>query len=125
MSKLWIEIDNTRYENVSKITPSVVYDYYYNVQTMDGKKHRDVKGKRTNYDVVFFNNNLTEYEDIRRYLRSKETVMLKIPYGATTYVEGEFYITILGDTPKGKMITGSMYHTGLEVTFERVDYDAH
>lgn len=125
MSKLWITIDDTKYENVSKITPSVVYDYYYDVQTMDGKKHRDVKGKRTNFDVVFFNGGLTEYEDLRRYLRSNTTVTLKVPYGASTFITGEFYVTVLGDTPKGKMITGSMYHTGLEVTFERVDYDAH
>jgi hypothetical protein len=97
---------------------------------MDGKKHRDVKGKRTNYDVVFFNSNMSEYYSLKRYLRQNKTVNLKVPYGYsdsgnTTYIEGEFFVTVHGDIPKGQMINGNTYHTGLEVTFERVDYDAH
>lgn len=125
MSKLWITVDGTKYENVSKITPSVVYDYYYDVQTMDGTKHRKVKGKRTNFDIVFFNNDLTKYEDLRRYLRNNEKVSLGVPYGSSSFLTGTYFVTVLGDTPRGKMVIDKMYHTGLKVTFERVDYDNH
>ncbi len=125
MKNLWLNIDNTKYENVSEIVPSVVYDYYYDVKTMDGKTHRDIKGKRTNFKVVFFNNNLDQYDELKRYLRANKTVTLRVPYGKVSYIEGEFFVTISGDNIVGKTIDGYMYHTGIEVLFERVDYDAH
>ena len=125
MRGLWIEIDDTEYKNVSEIVPSIVYDDYYKVKTMDGKVHRDIKGKRTNYTVVFYNKNYEEYDNLKRYLRGKKTVKLGVPYGRLSYIEGEFLVTIVGDVPVGKTVDGYMYHTGLEVIFERVDYDAH
>lgn len=130
MRRLWIEIvaddgTTTRYENVSSITPKVVYDYYYDVQTMDGKRHRKVKGKRTNYDVVFFNKGHEEYIQLKKYLRSKEVVKLNLPYGEYSYIQGDFLCTVSGDIISGKTVDGKMYSTGLSVSFERIDYDAH
>lgn len=130
MRRLWIEIvandgTTTRYENVSSITPNVVYDYYYDVQTMDGKKHRKVKGKRTNYDVVFFNNDYEKYDELKSILRSKEVITLNFPYGTFSYVQGEFLCTVLGDNIIGKTVDNKMYVTGLSVTFERIGYDVH
>lgn len=125
MRGLWIEIDGTEYPNVSEIVPSIVYDDYYKVKTMDGKVHRDTKGKRTNYTVIFYNENYQKYDNLKRYLRSKKTVKLGVPYGSSSYIEGEFLVTIVGDIPVGKTVDGFMYHTGLKVILERVDYDAH
>lgn len=130
MRRLWIDIVETdgtatRYENISSITPNVVYDYYYDVQTMDGKKHRKVKGKRTNYDIVFFNDGYEKYDQLRAALRAKEIIKLNIPYGSASYIQAEFLCTVLGENIIGKAIDGRMYSTGLSVFLERVDYDTY
>ena len=39
-----IKINGVVYENVGTIKPSVAYEYYYDVVTMDGRRHRDIKG---------------------------------------------------------------------------------
>lgn len=126
-----VEINGVVYTNIASCSPSVVYDYYYDVQTMDGKRHRDIKGKRTNYDIVFYNKNYVEYDLLKSLLLDAEDgiVKLKVPNGANgandeeNYIEGEYLCVVKGDDLKGKLSSGEYYHTGLSVEFEKVGYD--
>lgn len=118
-----IKINGVEYTNIASVSPSPVYDFYYDVQTMDGKRHRYIKGKRTNYDVVFYNKDSVEYDGLKRLLLSYPSVSLEIPNGADTTVFGTYLVTVKGDNLKGKLWSGEYYNTGLSVTFEREDYD--
>ena len=118
-----IKINDIEYTNIASCTPAPIYDFYYDVQTMDGKRHRDIKGKRTNYDVVFYNINYAEYDMLKRLLFSSKSVMLEIPNGAESVISGEYLVIVNGDNLKGKLWSGEYYNTGLSVTFEKVGYD--
>ena len=118
-----VKINGTEYRNIASFSPSVVYDYYYSVKTMDGKGHRDIKGKRTNYSAVFFNGNLAEYDALKQLLLSADTVMLEVPNGAESSISGEYFVTVNNDNLKGLLYNGKYYNTALTVTFEKVDYD--
>lgn len=118
-----VKINGTEYSNIASFSPAVVYDYYYNVVTMDGKGHRDVKGKRTNYSGVFFNGNFEEYDELKKMLLSADTVILEVPNGAESTLIGEYFVTVNNDNLKGLLWNGKYYNTALAVTFERVGYD--
>ncbi|MBO5969487.1 MAG: hypothetical protein J6S14_13420 [Clostridia bacterium] len=118
-----IKIDGVEYRNVSSIKPSVVYDYYYDVKTMDGNRHRDIKGKRTNYEAEFYNGNFTEYDKLKTALRNAGIVTLEVPTGTDSSISGEYLVTVNGDELKGKLGGGQWYNTRLSVTFEKVGYD--
>ena len=120
---IMIKINGIEYDNVSSVTPSPVYDFYYDVKTMDGKRHRDIKGKRTNYDVVFFNKDCIEYDSLKKLLFSSKSVTLEIPNGAESTIIGEYLVYVNGDNLKGRLWNGEYYNTGLSVTFEKVGYD--
>jgi hypothetical protein len=90
---------------------------------MDGKRHRDIKGKRTNYNVVFYNKDCNEYDTLKGLLFSSPSVILEIPNAAHTSAFGEYLVTVNGDNLKGKLWSGEYYNTGLSVTFEKVGYD--
>ena len=120
---IMIKINGIEYDNVSSVTPSPVYDFYYDVKTMDGKRHRDIKGKRTNYDVVFFNKDCIEYDSLKKLLFSSKSVTLEIPNGATSKITGEYLVIVSGDDLKGKLWSGDYYNTALSVKFEKVGYD--
>lgn len=118
-----IKINGVEYTNIASVSPSPVYDFYYDVQTMDGKRHRDIKGKRTNYDVVFYNSNYSEYDTLKQLLFSSQSVILEVPNGAESTISGEYLVIVNGDNLKGKLWSGEYYNTGLSVTFEKVGYD--
>lgn len=120
---IMIKINGIEYDNVSSVTPSPIYDFYYDVKTMDGKRHRDTKGKRTNYDVVFFNKDCIEYDSLKKLLFSSKSVTLEIPNGATSKITGEYLVIVNGDDLKGKLWSGDYYNTALSVKFEKVGYD--
>lgn len=118
-----VKINGVEYTNIASCSPSVVYDYYYDVQTMDGKRHRDIKGKRTNYDIVFYNKNYVEYDALKRLLMTSNSVTLEVPNGAESNISGEYLCVVKGDDLKGKLWSGEYYNTGLSVEFEKVGYD--
>ena len=118
-----IKINGVEYTNVSSVEPIPEYDFYYSVKTMDGKLHRSVKGKRTNYDVVFFNINFEQYDALKRMLFSEQVVDLEIPNGADSVISGKFFPVVNGDSLKGRLWSGKYYNTALSVTFEKVGYD--
>lgn len=118
-----IKINGIEYDNISSCAPSPVYDYYYDVKTMDGKRHRNIKGKRTNYNVVFFNKNYEQYDNLKTLLLSSKSVILEIPNGATSKITGEYLVIVSGDDLKGKLWSGDYYNTALSVKFEKVGYD--
>ena len=120
---IMIKINGIEYDNVSSVTPSPIYDFYYDVKTMDGKRHRDTKGKRTNYDVVFFNKDCIEYDSLKKLLFSSKSVTLEIPNGAESTIIGEYLVYVDGDNLKGRLWNGEYYNTGLSVKFEKVGYD--
>ena len=118
-----IKINGVEYTNIASCEPDVEYDFYYDVQTMDGKRHRDIKGKRTNYDVVFYNKGSAEYDGLKQLLFTSKSVILEVPNGAESTISGEYLVIVNGDNLKGKLWSGEYYNTGLSVTFEKVGYD--
>jgi hypothetical protein len=121
---LSVEIDGVLYDNVSSITPSVEYEYYYEVQTMDGKIHRKIKGSRTNYSIVFFNVDYKQYSRLKRMLYLAETVSLAVENENGYNIEAEYYVYFEGDTYKGKTYEEENYYTLLTVNFKRVDFES-
>lgn len=118
-----IKINGVEYTNIASCTPVPIYDFYYDVQTMDGKKHRDIKGKRTNFEVEFYNLNSIQYDTLKQLLFSSQSVILEVPNGAESTISGEYLVIVNGDNLKGKLWSGEYYNTGLSVTFEKVGYD--
>lgn len=120
---IWLRINGVEYRNVSSIEPTVVYDIYHDIQTLDGKRHRDVKGKRTNYNVVFFNVDFAAYDKLKSFLMTQNEVYLEIPNSYSGVISGNYLVTVSKDTPKGVLSSGGFYSTALTVTFEKVGYD--
>ena len=118
-----IKINGVEYTNIASCTPVPIYDFYYDVQTMDGKRHRDIKGKRTNFEVEFYNLNSVQYDTLKQLLFSSQSVMLEVPNGAESTISGEYLVVVNGDNLKGRLWNGEYYNTGLSVTFEKVGYD--
>lgn len=118
-----IMMNGMEYKNVSSVTPSIEYDYYHDVKTMDGVRHREVKGKKTNYTIVFFNSNFEEYDNLKSMLQTSETVSLTVPTGTEETKTDEYYVTVTGNTLKGIILDGKFYTTGLTASFEKVGYD--
>lgn len=118
-----IKINGIEHKNVASITPTHEYDFYHSVKTLDGKLHRETKGRRTNFYVIFYNGNFAEYDDLKALLLSAETITLEAPIGAEGKIVGEYYVTVNNDNLKGLMYNGKYYSTGLSVTFERVGFD--
>lgn len=119
-----VEINGREYTNVSSITPEISYDYFYTVKTMDGKTHKRPKGKKTNYTIVFFNVNSSDYERLEKIAAAGGTVILKTPTGAEKYSTAEYFVSIRGNKVKGELSNGKNYLTGLTLLFEAVVYDA-
>ena len=118
-----VKINGIEYTNIVSCTPAPEYDFNYEVQTMDGKKHKDIKGKRTNYEIVFYNKDYVEYDLLKKMLLSSYSVILEVPNGAESYISGEFLVVVNGDELKGKLWSGENYNTNLSVNFEKVGYD--
>lgn len=118
-----IKINGVEHKNVASIMPTHEYDFYHSVKTLDGKLHRETKGRRTNFSAVFFNGGNAEYDDLKTLLLSSETVTLEVPDKAESTIVGEYYVTVNNDNLKGLLFNGKYYSTGLSVTFERVGFD--
>lgn len=118
-----IKINGVPFSNVSTVDKSVEYDFHYDVKTMDGKIHRAIKGKRTNFDVVFFNNNFSEYDALKKMLLGMGEVELEVPDGYDSVLSGTYLVTVDKDELKGKLWSGGYYNTALSVFFEKVGYD--
>ena len=118
-----IKINGVEYTNIASCEPDVQYDFHYDVQTMDGKKHRSIKGKRTDYNIVFYNKDSTEYDMLKTLLFTSKSIILEVPNGAESTISGEYLVIVNGDNLKGKLWNGEYYNTGLSVTFEKVLYD--
>ena len=118
-----LKINGKEYKNIATVDPFVEYDYYYSVKTMDGKLHREIKGKRTNYTIMFFNQNFEEYDNLKSLLKQGEIIHLEIPENSSKSVVGDYYPILNGDNLKGILWNGIPYHTAMTVTFEKVGYD--
>ena len=118
-----IEINGVEYTNIASCTPAPIYDFYYDVTTLDGKRHREKRGHKVNYNIVFYNKDGKEYDDLKTLLYFADEVTLKVPTGADKFDYGRFLVTVNGDNLKGKLWNGEYYNTGLSVTFERVEYN--
>lgn len=118
-----IKINGIEYTNIISCTPAPEYDFNYEVQTMDGKRHKDIKGKRTNFEIVFYNLNSAEYDTLKQLLFNAKSVILEVPNGARSTISGEYLVVVNGDQLKGKLWNGEYYNTGLSVKFEKVGYD--
>lgn len=118
-----IRINGVEYSNVSSVDPEIEYDFYHDVKTMDGRIHRSLKGKRTNFAIVFFNGNFQEYDDLKSFLLSQDQVNLDVPDSYGGYKSGLYFVTVENDELKGRLMTGGYYNTALSVFFEKVGYD--
>jgi hypothetical protein len=114
-----IKINGVEYTNVSSITPSYVYEYYYDVKTINGNRHRKIKNKRRNYSIVFFNVSFEEYDRMCQMLLDADTVVLEVSSGTNSSDTGEFFVNVSSSVIKGLLEQG-YYHTALTVSFERV-----
>ena len=117
-----IKINGTQFNNVSKITPKLQTEYEYDVITLDGKRHKKFKGKKTNYQIVFFNNLSGEFLRLQEVLSSSDVVSLTIPTskGLST---SEYYPEITSYQAKGVLSDGTFFFDGLNVTFDKVEFD--
>jgi hypothetical protein len=116
-------INGVEYRNVANITPEVVTDYYYDVITLDGKLHVKKKGKRTNYNVVFYNDLSGNFYKLMQTLSGDTQVLLSVPINDTDFEESLYAPQIIDFALGGYLGNGKFYHNGLEVSFKKVDYD--
>ena len=122
---LKVEIAGTEYDNISRITPIVETDVAYDVQTMDGVRHRSVKGTKTNYEILFYNKNHEQYEQLKEIIKERANmpVMLTVPINSTETETDRYFVSFDGDELKGVLMDGKHYYTGLLVRFDKVKYD--
>lgn len=118
-----IKINGYEFSNVSSVESEIEYDYHHDVATMDGKIHRSLKGKRTNYTIEFGNKDFSEYDALKNILLSNTEVQLEVPNSYNGYQKGLYFANVEGDILVGKLMTGGYYNTGLTVFFEKVGYD--
>lgn len=120
-----IKVNDIEVKSVASISPDLVVDDLYNVQTLDGKIHRKIKGKRTNYDLVFFNNLSSDnlFYTLIDLFSSGEIVTLTVPKNRYETETADFHPDITSYNAKGYLNDGTFYHNGLAVSFERVGYD--
>lgn len=117
-------INGETFDCVSHITPSIIYDYNHDVTTMDGVIHRSLRGKRTNYEILFYNKNHTEYEKLKNNIVNwVGAVDLTVPTGAETTETAQYLVETNGDELKGRLWDGKNYFNGLSLTFTKVAYD--
>lgn len=122
---LKVTIDGTEYDNVSRITPIIDTDVNYDVQTMDGIRHRSVKGTKTSYDILFYNKDHKQYEELKAHLKSRLNLLVRltVPINSTEQRTKAYYVSFDGDELKGVLMDGNTYFTGLLVHFDKAGYD--
>lgn len=117
-----VKINGVLYRCVSTLTPKIEAEYYYDETTLDGKRHRKIKGKKTNYEIVFFNDLSDSYEELLEVLNGENIVTLAVPRTNGEDV-AEFYPDIESYKAKGFLNNGKFFENGLKVSFNKVDYD--
>lgn len=110
-------------KSVADLMPEIEKDTEYSVITMDGKLHEKLKGVRTNYNVVFYNALDGLFYQIKTLCTKGEAVSLTVPYDDETEETADYIPSVLNFNARGYLNNGKFYHNGLEVLFERVDYD--
>lgn len=116
-------INGVEYRNVANLTPEVITDYYYDVITLDGNLHTKKKGKRTNYNVVFYNDLSGSFYNLMQILSGDTQVSLSVPINDTDFEESLYAPQIISFVPGGYLGNGKFYHNGLEVSFKKVNYE--
>lgn len=117
-----VKINGVTYTCVSTLTPKIEAEYYYDETTLDGKRHRKLKGKKTNYEIVFFNDLSGSYEKLLEFLNGENVVTLSVPRTNGEDV-AEFYPDIVNYKVKGFLNNGKFFENGLKVSFDRVDFN--
>lgn len=117
-----VKINGVTYTCVSTLTPKIEAEYYYDETTLDGKRHRKPKGKKTNYEIVFFNDLSGSYEKLLEFLNGENIVTLAVPRTNGEDI-AEFYPDIVNYKVKGFLNNGKFFENGLKVSFDRVDFN--
>ena len=117
-----VKINWVPYNCVSTLTPKIEAEYYYDETTLDGKRHRKQKGKKTNYEIVFFNDLSGSYEKLLEVLNGENVVRLEVPRTNGTDV-ADFYPDIDSYKAKGFLNNGKFFENGMKVSFDRVDFN--
>lgn len=123
MIPMRVEINGAVYTNVASMTPPAEESSYYDVTTMDGKRHKDLKGRRTNWTITFYNRLDETYYDLKEILRTGNTVTVTVPIDGSRTETAEYYPSIQSESAKGYTMDGVFYFNGLTVLFERVALD--
>ena len=108
---------------VASLKPETVTDYDYDVQTMDGTIHKKVKGVKTHFNLVFFNNLDGSFYEILKLCKKGKSIELEIPIDRYNTEIADFFPEITDYNAKGRLSDGTFYHNGLAVNFERVNYE--
>lgn len=118
-----VKINGTTYTCISSFTPSVTPSYWYDVVTLDGQRHRSLKGVKTNYEIVFFNDLSGKYEVLKKVLGGNNTVELVVPTSGNKEITANFFPMIKSYSAKGFLSSGEFFENGLKVSFEKVGFD--
>lgn len=123
MIPLKVGINGVEYTNVAVMTPSTEEANYFDVTTMDGHKHKDLKGRKTHWTITFYNRLDATYYELRDVLKAGGTVTLTVPVDGSATESAEYYPVIQSEVAKGYTMDGTFYFNGLQVYFEKVTYD--
>ena len=117
-----VAINGVTYICVSTLTPEIETEYYYDEVTIDGKRHRKYKGKKTNYKIVFYNDLSGSFETLMDVLSGNNIVELRVHRGnGETFAE--HYPKIVSYKVKGFLNNGKFFENGLKVSFDKVAFD--
>ena len=89
----------------------------YRVTTLDGKKHREVRGVYKSYTLTLGNINEETYDElVDEFTSTDENKKVKLPYGKTGFTEFEAMFENVSDELLYER-NGRRYWTNLTVTF--------
>lgn len=119
-----VKINDVVYGNVGKIESSSREVPYHDVETLDGKKHKEIRYVKTDQTVLFFNLLDGVYISLREFIKSNRGVAITcgFPDDADGFIDSEYYLTIQNEINKG-YLNGNYFRNGLEVLFEKVNAD--
>lgn len=117
-----VKINGMEFGCVSTQTPQIETEYYYDETTLDGKRHRKIKGKKTNYKIVFYNDMTSSFYNLMNILSGEYKVTLEVPFN-DVYKFGEYFPEIKSYKAKGFLSNGTFFNDGLNVMFDKVGFD--